>query len=180
MSNSSLARFASGSSLSGEGGAEFTSEKVDLQEVLNNKNQLNFEVYMNFVNIDVVQQVAWVRVLVDFISSQITHIMALLVLIFSIYFRLAVSMWVYILLYMNYYWQLNRFIFDKMEEYRLQQRLFNRIQKFKEEYILLGKKENPEEEEKLKSQINNTYGELNLEKLKKIEANEIKIRMEKK
>ena len=61
----------------------------------------------------------------------ITHINALLVLIFAIYFRLSITMLIFIILYMIYYWKLNNTLFERIEREKFIYMTFEKIIQFK-------------------------------------------------
>lgn len=98
--------------------------ELNLEQILIQKEQENYNIYWNFVQIEVLKELPALEGVVKVVTMFITHALALLVLIFAIYFRLSISMFVFVFIYMNYYRQINATIFKKMEEYNLQHRTF--------------------------------------------------------
>jgi uncharacterized membrane protein YciS (DUF1049 family) len=71
------------------------------------------------------------REFVYYVAQTMPHLFALLVVIFSITFRLCVAMFLFLLIYMHYYRVLNTEVFRRLQEQGLHEKLFSAIMHFK-------------------------------------------------
>ena len=107
MSRGSIASMASNQS--------FMSQ--DMKKIEDNRKQEQYNTYYNFVELDIFHEIPWLEYASNLTSMVITHLNTLVILISAMYFRLALSMLVFILFYLSYYWFLNNTIFDKIDRH---------------------------------------------------------------
>jgi len=82
------------------------------------------------------------------------------------YFRLALSMLVFIIFYLSYYWFLNNTIFDKIDRHQIIEKTFKKLRAFKAKYVDMGELSSIESDK------------VNLENIREIELEELVLRID--
>ena len=116
----------------------------DMKKIEENRKQEQYNTYYNFVELDIFHEIPWLEYASNLTSMVITHLNTLVILISAMYFRLALSMLVFILFYLSYYWFLNNTIFDKIDRHQIIEKTFKKLRAFKAKYVDMGELSNIE------------------------------------
>ena len=116
----------------------------DMKKIEENRKQEQYNTYYNFVELDIFHEIPWLEYASNLTSMVITHLNTLVILISAMYFRLALSMLVFIIFYLSYYWFLNNTIFDKIDRHQIIEKTFKKLRAFKAKYVDMGELSNIE------------------------------------
>lgn len=143
-----------------------TNKSQDMKKIEENRKQEQYNTYYNFVELDIFHEIPWFEYASNLTSMVITHLNTLVILISAMYFRLALSMLVFIIFYLSYYWFLNNTIFDKIDRHQIIEKTFKKLRAFKAKYVDMGELSSIESDK------------VNLENIREIELEEIVLRID--
>jgi hypothetical protein len=95
-----------------------------------NYQQGVIEATKTYYNADMVKKYKWLRLVCRFLSYIIVDAVSIVVLVCCLYFRLSVSMFIYLVVYLIFYY----FLFDRIGSYLAHVNYIGRIQDYLQTY----------------------------------------------
>ncbi|EGR26979.1 hypothetical protein IMG5_203780 [Ichthyophthirius multifiliis] len=127
----------------------------EIENKIENQNEIqSFKIYQKYLLIDMQKEFPFIQLPMKFIAKFFTDLMSFLVVIFAVNFKISISMFYFLVIYMYFYYKTHSGVLRYIEQNKFYEQISTKMFKYKHQFLLISQTKYKEQknQEKLENQ----------------------------